>query len=956
MTFAVTLSPEAEDEVTATWTASIESGDTAVLGDLGSTRTGEVEIEAGDTDATITVATVQDDTVEVNETFTVTLSGVSANAKLGDATATGTIDNDDLVTLSVADVSAAEGEGVEFTVTMTEAAPEDVTVTWTASIGSGDTATDADLTGAKTGEVTVTRGETTGMFTVPTADTIDEDDQTFTVTLSNASPSSLAELAADPTATGTIEDDDPTPTVTVADAAANEGDNVAFVVTLSAASGRDVEVDYATSEASPQSAVSGTDFTAASGTLTIEAGAGTGTIEVAATEDDDEEDDETFTLTISNPRNATLGTPSTATGTINDGTLPRLSVADAAATEGSPVTFAVTLSAEAEAEVTATWTASIESGDTAVLGDLGTTRTGAVTFAAGDTGKTFTVATVQDDTVEVNETFTVTLSGVSASAVLGTASATGTIDNDDLVTLSVADVSADEGDAAGEGVEFTVTMTEAAPEDVTVTWTALIESGDSASADDLTGDKTGQVTITKGQLTGMFTVATADTTDEPDQTFTVTLSNPAPASLAKLAADPTTAEGRIEDDDDPPTVDVADATAIEGANLEFAVTLSAASEKTVTVRLARTIETDDTAEAADFGSSSSFDLTFDPGETEKTAVQGTVDDALDEDAETFTLSVYERINASSGDIEATGTITDNDDPPTVTVADGTASEGDDVEFEVTLSVVSGRDVEVDYATSEASPQSAVSGTDFTAASGTLTIAEGAKTGTIEVETKTDRTEEDAETFTLTISNPENATLTTDTTATGTIENRNLPALSVAAAAATEGEDVEFTVDAVGGGRGGRDVHLDGLAGHGRHGGDGRLHRPLGGDGDADDRRGRRDGEVHGADRGGLRGRGGRDLHGDAVGRVGERGAGERREREGHHPRRRRPAGGVVRGGDVCGGRGRLGGGGGGAVGGVGAPGGGGAARARGRGRRESAGRDGSGLRRGAGERDLRGGR
>ena len=590
-------------------------------------------------------------------------------------------------------------------------------------------------------------------------------------------------------------DDDPTPTVTVADAAASEGGNVAFVVTLSAASGRDVEVDYATSEASPQSAVSGTDFTAASGTLTIEAGEETGTIEVAATEDDDEEDDETFTLTISNPQNATLTTDTTATGTINDGTLPRLSVADAAATEGSPVTFAVTLSTEAEDEVTAAWTASIESDDTAVLGDLGPTTAGTVTVPMGSEAATITVATVPDDTVEGDETFTVTLSGVSASAVLGTASATakGTIENDDLVTLSVADVSAAEGDTADEGLEFTVRMTEAAPEDVTVTWTASIESGDSASADDLTGDKTETVTITTGETMGTFTVATADTTDEPDQTFTVTLSNPAPASLAKLAAD-ATAEGRIEDDDDPPTVTVADATAIEGADLEFEVTLSAASEKTVTVRLARTIETDDTAEAADFGSSSSFDLTFDPGETEKTAVQGTVDDALDEDAETFTLSVYERINASSGDIEATGTINDNDDPPTVTVADGTASEGDDVEFEVTLSAVSGRDVEVDYATSEASPQSAVSGTDFTAASGTLTIAEGAKTGTIEVETKTDRTEENAETFTLTISNPENATLTTDTTATGTIENRNLPALSVADAAAAEGEDVEFTVE------------------------------------------------------------------------------------------------------------------------------------------------------------------
>ena len=110
------------------------------------------------------------------------------------------------------------------------------------------------------------------------------------------------------------------PTVTVADATATEGDAVEFVVTLSAVSGRDVMVEYATSETDPQSAVSGTDFTSTSGMLTIAAAdnTATGTIQVPTTEDDASESAETFTLTLSNPTNATLGTPSAATGTIND--------------------------------------------------------------------------------------------------------------------------------------------------------------------------------------------------------------------------------------------------------------------------------------------------------------------------------------------------------------------------------------------------------------------------------------------------------------------------------------------------------------------------------------------------------------------------------------------------------------------------------------------------------------
>ena len=58
-------------------------------------------------------------------------------------------------------------------------------------------------------------------------------------------------------------------------------------------------------------------FTAASDTLTIAAGDQTGRVEVVALNDDDaSESNETFTLTLSNPSNATLGTKSTANGTI----------------------------------------------------------------------------------------------------------------------------------------------------------------------------------------------------------------------------------------------------------------------------------------------------------------------------------------------------------------------------------------------------------------------------------------------------------------------------------------------------------------------------------------------------------------------------------------------------------------------------------------------------------------
>ena len=585
-----------------------------------------------------------------------------------------------LPTLSVADASDAENDGeVEFMVTLSEAAATAVTATWTASIETGDTAVAADLGTTKTGTVTVAIGDTMGTFEVPVVnDATDEGDETFTVTLSGVS--SNAKLETDPTATGTIEDD--------------------------------------------------------------------------------------------------------------DATLPTLSIADAAATEGSNVSFAVTLSAAAAATVTATWTASIETVDTAVAADLGATKTGTVTVAIGDTDATITVATAPDTTVEVNETFTVTLSGVSSNAQLSSTAATaqGTINNDDLATVSVADAEGDED----EGVEFTLTLSAAAPADVTVDWTASIESGDSASTADLATTKTGTVTITKGATTKRFTApVNDDSTDEPDQTFTVTLSNPTPTSLAQLAADPT-AKGTIEDDDDPPTLTVADLRHDEGETFASpTVSLSEVSEKRVRFRIRQVDRTEDTASDADWNPRTQLN-TIDSGTMSVTrAAVHIVNDTLDEDDETLTVEAYDLQNAtgSAADREATITIVDDDPTPTVTVADAAATEGDKVEFVVTLSAVSGRDVDVDYATSVATGDDATSDTDFTAASGTLTIAaaDSTATGTIEVQTTEDDASESAETFTLTISSPDNATLTTDTTATGTINNRATTAAEPTTFAAAVGD-------------------------------------------------------------------------------------------------------------------------------------------------------------------------
>ena len=107
--------------------------------------------------------------------------------------------------------------------------------------------------------------------------------------------------------------------------------------------------------------------------------------------------------------------------------LPKLSVWDAAASGGSDMAFTVTLSEAAAEEVTATWTASIAFGDTAVAADLGSPTTGMVTFAPNATTARFVLLLGQIRRPG-DRTFRVTLSGVSANAQLvSNWIATGTI-------------------------------------------------------------------------------------------------------------------------------------------------------------------------------------------------------------------------------------------------------------------------------------------------------------------------------------------------------------------------------------------------------------------------------------------------------------------------------------------------------------------------------------------------
>lgn len=209
-----------------------------------------------------------------------------------------------------------------------------------------------------------------------------------------------------------------------------------FTVTLSAAAASTVTVNYATANGT---AAAGSDFTAASGTLTFAPGEVSKTVSVDVLGDTTVESNETFTLALSGASaNARIATASAAGTIVNDDqqVARTLSIASVTAPESQGIfSFVVTLSAASTSRVTVKYATANGTAVSGRNGDYSSTS-GTLTFNAGETSKTIAVSVVNDALVEPDETFFVRLSSASG-ATIATGTGTGTIVNDDGLTAGV---------------------------------------------------------------------------------------------------------------------------------------------------------------------------------------------------------------------------------------------------------------------------------------------------------------------------------------------------------------------------------------------------------------------------------------------------------------------------------------------------------------------------------------
>ncbi len=323
--------------------------------------------------------------------------------------------------------------------------------------------------------------------------------------------------------------------------------NMDFPISVNPVSATAITLSYATA---PGSATSGSDFTAVTaGSISIPINTASAVARVVIASDVTVETLETLTATISNASSGTIVT-NQGLGQITDNDTAVLSIASISQAEGNafltPMPFIARLSNPVQGQVrvtvnSANGTATAGSDYTALAATM-------LTFPSLSVQQAIPVSITGDTQLESDESFILNLSaleipvGISAIS-LSPAAIVGTIQNDDLVALSLNDVRGPEGTANPVQFNFTATLSSASAIPVSVNFNTVDDTALSTS--DYTA-RSGTLTFAPGELSKTTAVAISnDNLREPDERFHFALS----AASAGTTLPARAAIGTIENDD-----------------------------------------------------------------------------------------------------------------------------------------------------------------------------------------------------------------------------------------------------------------------------------------------------------------------------------------------------------------------------------------------------------------------
>ena len=409
-------SPETGYPVTVAYTTVDK---TAFAGADFTAVSGSLTFAPGETSKTISVPITNDALGEDNETFNVKMT-TATNGVLGSsALATGTILANDKVYFGSTTTTVNENvRNATITVKL-----NGVNTTQSTSVNYA-TANDTALAGSDytttSGTLTFAVGETTKTISVPIInDNLGEPNEQFKINLTAPVNGALGTPAS---TTVIITTNDPIMFSSNTYSVHENAGNAVFTLKLTGgALAQAVTVGFATSDGT---ALAGSDYTATTGTVTFNPGETTKTFTVPIREDTLAEPAENFRITLSNPTNGVLGNPNFTTVTILANDTIGFQYSTYTVVEYEPLgVVTVVLNAPSADTVTVNYATS---NGTATAGSDYTAASGTLTFAPGETSKSFSVAIIDDSIAETSETINLTLSSATKAA-LGQATAVLTI-------------------------------------------------------------------------------------------------------------------------------------------------------------------------------------------------------------------------------------------------------------------------------------------------------------------------------------------------------------------------------------------------------------------------------------------------------------------------------------------------------------------------------------------------
>ncbi|MDQ6808019.1 MAG: hypothetical protein M3Z64_01115 [Verrucomicrobiota bacterium] len=637
-------------------------------------------------------------------------------------------------------------------------ASEQITVTYTTRDGSATAPGDYATT---TGTVTFNAGETYKQITVPiNNDTQLENAEKFFVDLSN--PANATVNSSKGTATVTIADDDSgasTFQFSSATYLVNEGAG-SVVITVVRSGGLQLvaSVNYATSDGT---AVAGSDYTSASGTLTFNSGETSKTFTVPITDDAFVEGNETFNAALNTPSfGAALGAQNTTIVTITDndgGSTIRFNPTAYTVNEAAGAVV-LTVTADRLGDPSTQLTVSYITRDgSAIAGQDYSASSGTIIFNAGETQKQIAVPITNDSTLENAENFFVDLRNPgNASLAANSSTATVTIADDDSGTSRI-EFNASNYSVNEDGVSQVLTVVRSGGIGLAVTINYATADGTAMAGSDYTA-VSGTLSFAPGETQKTFSVPiTDDAAVEGNEMFSALLSNP---SAGAAVGNQNSAVVTIVDNDGGGSTVQFEPTAYSAketpGNSTVSLTITAMRLGDPGATISASYSTSDgTAKAGSDYVAANGTVTFGPGETQKTIAITVLDDALVENGENFFVTVTGATGASIGkNSTATVTIAD-DDSPTASIGFSARSYDVDegagaVSLTVTRSGGLGFIATVNYETKDGT---ALAGRNYVAASGTLTFAPGETSKTINVSIIDEGNVDSTLNFTVTLTDP-----------------------------------------------------------------------------------------------------------------------------------------------------------------------------------------------------------